>query len=394
MKRCLLAIIRRIADAILTGVILAVLAVISVRLVAPGTFWSIQDRITEKMVSERDQNALFRLLVDEPITLTSENLPFTPWQPLPAAGTRLEAGAWIGQTRHDTLQAAVEAAQDGDTIVLAEGIYTDGASLNKNHITIEGQGHVVFDGAAVEGKGTIVTKGSYTTIRNIECRNTRVRDRNGACVRHQGEHLLLDHVYFHDSEQGILTGNDAGLVQVHNSRFENLGAGGRAHGIYTGGGELEIVRSLIIRSRGQGHEVKSRARRTVIRESVIASFDGDDSRLIDIPNGGELIVENSVLAQGMNSANGNMIGYGFRGLRETLNKMTLVNNVIIGERPQGNRLLQFGSEPGTIRFENNVLIGSFSGTSAIDPDRNFLFDDREGADLAPFPFLPTPWEED
>ena len=86
----------------------------------------------------------------------------------------------------------------------------------------------------------------------------------------------------------MLTGPNPGRILIRNSRFERLGLNGTAHGIYVGGGELYVYQSEFLRSKSQGMEIKSRARKTVIERSVIASLDGVDSRLLDIPNGGEL----------------------------------------------------------------------------------------------------------
>ena len=54
--------------------------------------------------------------------------------------------AWIGETKYETLEAAVNAAQSGDTITLGEGKYTlyeeyasDDTTKGKN-LTFVGQG--------------------------------------------------------------------------------------------------------------------------------------------------------------------------------------------------------------------------------------------------------------
>lgn len=53
-----------------------------------------------------------------------------------------EAGkAMIGETQYNTLAEAIAAAQDGDTIVLGEGLYTTyGATSPEKSLTFVGQG--------------------------------------------------------------------------------------------------------------------------------------------------------------------------------------------------------------------------------------------------------------
>src|SRR5690606_27406697 len=124
------------------------------------------------------------------------------------------------------------ALEDGDVLRIAAGVYNEAIVIRASNVVVEGEGLVVLEGKAAGGKAAIVNKGNFNQIRNIECRQIAVPDRNGACVRHEGKNLKLYHVYFHDSEQGILAGNKSGMVIIENSRFQNLGKAGRAHAIY------------------------------------------------------------------------------------------------------------------------------------------------------------------
>ena len=62
--------------------------------------------------------------------------------------------------------------------------------------------------------------------------------------------------------------------------------------------ELVLRRSRVVESVGEGHEVKSRAARTIIENNVIASLTGVDSRQIDLPNGGDIVIRGNVLEKG------------------------------------------------------------------------------------------------
>jgi hypothetical protein len=295
-----------------------------------------------------------------------------------------------GQIRLDgrpvsSLEQAQTQWRDGSLLEIGPGVYRTPLVVRPSGVRIVGHGRVAFDGAAAEGKGTFVIKGNDTRIENIECRNVAVRDANGACVRLAGRNLVLDHVYFHDSEQGLLTGATPGDVVIRDSFFERLGRGGRAHAIYQGGGTLAIDRSYILGSDGQGHEIKSRARRTTIAHCVVASLTQRDSRLIDLPDGGIVSVQDSTLQQGPNSTHRDMIGFGLEGRRQQQNALEVKRNLIILERRGANRLL--GSKVGArgTEIRDNIIVAPQPTEFSAD---NLEYRSREQAGLPRYPAVP------
>jgi len=308
-----------------------------------------------------------------------------PYKPGPIGKSSANTILINGKAFH-SLKKAAAALKDGDEMRIGPGTYHEPMILKANNITIIGEGPVVIENATAQGKAALVIQGNWTRIYNIECRHIKVRDKNGACIRQEGKNILLENVYFHDSQQGMLTGSAPGLVTIRNSRFENLGANvGQAHGIYIGGGELVIQDSIFIRARNEGHEIKSRARKTYISKTIIASLDAQDSRLLDISNGGNLTITDSVLVQGPYSVNRDVIGYGLEGLRHTSNTVVLRDNIIILERPAGNILIHHKEGTVTPDIRNNIII-SQSPTSIAK--WNSVFANREEAGIPPFPFLP------
>lgn len=285
-----------------------------------------------------------------------------------------------------SLKNAMASAVDGSVIELGAGIYKDGGVLKANFVTIKGVKGTHLKGFSTKGKGALVIRGNDTEIINIECSNVSVRDGNGACVRLEGRNLQLRDVYFHDSQQGLLSGKSSGNILIENSRFERLGHGGRSHGIYVGSGELYINNSKFLSSKKEGHEIKSRARKTLISNSTIASINGKDSRLIDVSNGGELEVKNCVLQQGNKTSNWNLIGYGLEGLKYKNNTISIKNNLFILDRKNGNKVLHTKGKIKSIAVEKNVLIGKISDNKF--DDSNLFYKDRSDAGVEPFPSLP------
>ncbi|MCX2981326.1 hypothetical protein EYC98_10665 [Halieaceae bacterium IMCC14734] len=310
---------------------------------------------------------------------------FAPWAPLAYDGDVLPTEIRVGDRVYASLKDAAKALKDNDLMEIGAGVYRTGFAVKANNVTILGRGHVVIEKAAIQGKAAMVIQGNNTTLHNIECRFITVRDKNGACVRLSGSGLVLEHVYFHDSQQGVLTGGSPGTVRIYSSRFERLGNRGRAHGIYIGGGKLIIDRSLFLAAKSEGHEIKSRSASTRISNTVIASFSSRNSRLLDISNGGVLSIKRSVLAQGPGSANGDMIGYGLEGYKYKSNAVTLQDNVILLER-NGRDVLYHAKQPSpALIMTANLIIGSDAYTGS---NSNLLFDTRAQAGLPAYPFLP------
>lgn len=274
--------------------------------------------------------------------------------------------------------------KSGETVVLPPGIYEEAIAISASNVVIKADG-VRLQDTALEGKAAIVVKGNNVTIEGLECTGIRVDDGNGACVRLEGKNLTLRRVRFQDSQSGVLSWNrDCGTVLIEDSRFERMG---RAHGIYIGRGPTHLIvrRSSFLRSVNEGHEIKSRAARNTIENNVIASLDGVDSRLIDLPEGGENIIRRNVLEEGPISSNQDLIGIALEGQRSlhSRNSTLIEENLIIMERRGANVLLNERYVPAA-RVERNTVIGGMPAGGT-----NVWYRDRASAGLAQYPALPN-----
>ena len=244
---------------------------------------------------------------------------------------------------HISLSRAIRAARPGDTITVAPGRAAMCATVNKPLRIIglmdSSGGRAHLAGRACAGKAALIIQARNVVIEGFEISNIRVRDRNGACFRIEAgaADLTIRDVYCHDSENGILGGPNFGTTTILDSVFERNGAGrGQAHGIYiTKGDGLVLRNTRIISGKGQGHTLKSGARRTLVEDSVLAALDGQNSRAIDFFGGGELIVRRSVIQQGRNSDNHEFFGIALeKGRRNpTPHKTVLEDNWIIYDDP-------------------------------------------------------------
>jgi len=216
-----------------------------------------------------------------------------------------------GQT-FDRLQQAVDAIGDArGTIAIAPGRYAECAVQREGFVSFLAAepGTAIFDGRTCEGKAALVLRGSGAEVSGLVFENMRVPDFNGAGIRLEQGDLTVALSWFRDSQQGILTADDAGgRIVIDRSTFTRLGTcegpGGCAHSIYVGDyGHLRVTRSRFEEGRG-GHYVKSRAAR-----ADIASSSFDDSRgqrtnyMIDLPGGAIGQISNNWFVQGQNKEN-------------------------------------------------------------------------------------------
>jgi hypothetical protein len=363
----------------------AVIALVLLRLIAPSVFRPLEYRV--QLWAEQRGSILSDWLTVDYSVRTDQELARVrpPWSPLgaldfPAGEIR------VGDRTFGTLAAAARALEPGDHLMIGAGVYHEPLVIKQDDLLVSGFGHVIIERAQAQGKAAIITRGDNIRISNIECRSITVSDKNGACIRHEGHNLTLHHVYFHSSEQGVLTGARPGRVHIIDSRFEKLGKLGQAHGLYMGrNGELVIEDSDILAAKSWGHEIKSRSPITRIIRSTVASLGSNDSRLLDLPHGGHLVIEDSVLQQGPASANAAAIGFGLEGKPHARQQIEMRGNIVILEREGANRLFRFGETMPELVSSANVFIN----VDRHDNDReNVYFESREDTDIGPYPSLP------
>lgn len=266
--------------------------------------------------------------------------------------------------------------QDGDIIEIDAETYTGTAALaiwKKNNLIIKGVGgrpHLEADGHYIDNKGIWVLKGNNITVKNIEFSGATVPDQNGAGIRLDGIGMTLNHCYFHDNEDGILTSNpNAGDILIEYSEFAYNGYGdGQSHNLYVG-----HVNSLIFRYNYSHHAVigqllKSRAKENyILYNRIMDEGTGNSSRIIDLPNGGFALIMGNLLMQGPNAENNNLIGFGQEGLTNpTDNDLLIINNTLVNKRQASCIFIFVQSGTNSAIIQNNIFAGSgtvLSGTA-------------------------------
>lgn len=241
--------------------------------------------------------------------------------------------------RYTEPSQAIAAAHDGDIVQIEAGTYFDCAVVNPNRLVIEGLGpNVAMTDKPCEGKALLVTNGDGITIRNLTLQRVRVPDENGAGIRAQGGDLTVENVRFVNNQDGILTAaNPKATIRIIRSQFVNNGGcfrnGVCAHALYAGHiGKLVVENSRFYGNRG-GHNIKSRALETEVRNCTIEDGpNGSSSYLIDIPNGGTAVVIGNTLQKGPKSENwSTAIPVGEEGVTQPTEKLVFKDNVLVND---------------------------------------------------------------
>jgi len=271
--------------------------------------------------------------------------------------------------------AAAQIARDGDIIEIDAGNYDGDAAVWRQHrLTIRGVGgraHLRAKGAHAEGKAIWVIKGNDTTIESVEFSGAKVPHRNGAGIRLEGASLTVRGCYFHDNQNGILTGaNQASDIVVEHSEFARNGFGdGQSHNLYIGNVRSFTLRFSYVHHALVGHNVKSRALRNHITYNrIMDENDGRSSYTVEFPNGGLAFVIGSVIQQGPATENSGIISYGAEGLTHPLNELYFVNNTVVNDRSAGGVFLFVKAGADAARIVNNVFSGRgdlLSGPGAL-----------------------------
>ena len=262
--------------------------------------------------------------------------------------------------QYSTIKSAIAASKDGDVVQVQAGTYVNDFAEINTKITLQGMGGMV----KLEAVGTIPNEKAIlvintdVTIDHFEFADAYVSSQNGAGIRYQGGNLTITNSYFHENQNGILSAaSPTGTITIRNSEFSLNGhRDGNTHNLYIGDIAKLIVDNSYFHDAIVGHELKSRAAETIITNSRFFDNTSNASYNIDLPNGGTVSVTGSVIQQGVNSENSNMITFGVEGSVRANSSLTLANNTIINDVINGNIILNTGD--GSVSMTGTQLYGA------------------------------------
>jgi hypothetical protein len=266
----------------------------------------------------------------------------------------------------EDIQAAIDAANPGDTVDVQAGTYNDQFLTIEKSLTLQAVGGEVVmteDQSPPNGKAMITegAAGISVAINGFDISGVAVSANdgsNGAAIRYEGGALSLSNDYFHDNQEGLLGDADPnGAITIDHSEFSHNGDGsGFTHNLYIGAIASFTITDSYIHDAVVGHEIKSRAANNTITGNRIFDNNGNASYSIDLPNGGNATIQNNVIEQGANTQNPFIIAYDEEGV--LLNYGTTVgitSNVIVNDDPGGAGI----SDPTgiSLSFTGNSVYG-------------------------------------
>jgi pectin methylesterase-like acyl-CoA thioesterase len=128
-----------------------------------------------------------------------------------------------------SIQAAIDAANPGDTIDVAAGSYQNQFLTIEKSLTLEAIGGPAVIAATSDppnGKA-IITEGQpglTVNISGFDISGAVVPDNNGAAIRYEGGTLHLSNVSLHNNQEGLLGAADgSGVITIDHSEIDHNG---------------------------------------------------------------------------------------------------------------------------------------------------------------------------
>lgn len=312
--------------------------------------------------------------------------------------------AMVGSSKFTKLADAAVAVLDGGVVeIYGEMRDLNGSAGFLNGCTIRGMtpdAKLNWTLGTTErmafGKGLIVCAGVGKTyvVENLELTGARVIDLNGAGVRGDGAaEITVRNCNIHDNENGVLS--IAAVQRYYGNTFKDNGnSAGNAHGVYvnsTSVNEVTAEGNTFYGARN-GNQFKSRAKRTIFQRNLVAELAATGSWQVDLPNGGDALIEKNVIEQGPNAANRNMVSYGPEGIPADgrINSLALRDNIIINDHAMEAWGLNIFNQPAALEVARNTWVGLFAAyvQNGVMDATNLTYPNRAAAGYAAFPALP------
>jgi hypothetical protein len=364
---------------------------------------------TSKLATKADLQAAVATLTAAIAAIPTAGPAPTP-TPAPTPVPAGVGGIFIGTTEFQHLADAGAAYKSGDTIHITKSLDNESAALVTGDVTVVCDPGVKLTwsgGTSVRpawGKGVFAVEGSTKnfTIKNCDISGVILdggQGGNAAAVRMAGtgaqvlDTATFDGINFHDNNNGILGG--AHTLTITNSKFSHNGvfSGGTAnvHNIYISDttDTLNVSNSYFGKVT-PAHLFKSRAKATNVTSCQFETFaDTDGSYLIDLPNGGNAVVQKSVFLKAPGQSQRGMFAFGEEGLTADgrVNNYEFKNNIVIND---GNARF-LNQSGGVMNFHDNTIVGTpMDGIEPLQAGvNNKFFGDRVSAGLGASPMLPA-----
>jgi len=252
-----------------------------------------------------------------------------------------------------TIQAAVDAANPGDTVRVPPGIYRENVLVAKDNITIKGQSGAVLDGTGLPGNSGITVRSSSPSARVSGFRLSGLQIQNyseNGVILIRVDYFQIDNgKYINNEEYGIFP-----ILSSHGLIRSNQVSGSDDTGIYIGQSQDAIIKDNYISDCTVGIDVELSSNITVQDNKVAGNSIGMTAEVLP----------------GLSVT----VTTGIQILDNTFDSNNRANPVtdptdILSQLPSGSGLLIFGADHVSVR--DNHVIGNNSvgiAVAQLSPD--------------------------
>lgn len=268
-----------------------------------------------------------------------------------------------------TIQAAINAAVAGDTVLVAPGVYTENINFNGKAITVSGESGANFTVIDGNGAGPVVSftngEGQSSRLVGFTIRNGGAPGSGGGMNIYSSSPVVTDNIIIHNRvygycSPGIYVSTGSPLIQRNliggNSQPSCGSSGG---GIYIiGNSSAQIVDNIIVGNSGSGISLFA-AGTPVIRGNIIAGNEGAQGGGMWIVNQSDALIVQNLFFGNTASSGGGIYWLVPQGAQGPL----LVNNTLVdNDSISGSAIFADGFD-AQVRLYNNLIVAKDGQTA-------------------------------
>ena len=273
-----------------------------------------------------------------------------------ANGTVLTVGP---RGTYATLNAALLAAHDGDTVAVTAGTYAVAPIAITHKVIIEGVGGLASLTAA---RGTtaaaLITATADLTLRNVEISGLAGPE---AAVSDVGGHLTLVNSTIHNNGTGILATGATATLGIYDTELARNGTpDGQGANVRAAGIDTLALNNAYVHDALAGPEVSSAAAYTIIDASRISQAVGNGAADL-LLLGGQTTVTNSAIEKSATAQATPLIQLGNLAAPAG-SSLTVSGTTLISDQVAGPTAFVSGNAAITATLTNDTFVGGTAGS--------------------------------